>query len=191
MVAFSVLTAMMSVIMASAYPFLRASKLVTPSLERKWKAGHPSGDKWVIPLPFRLPAEEIWGLLIFLKEYFEAHSQEGIGYFILRKGPAILETEVSGRKALVIESHISLAPYEQGVNQKVTLTAFLGPEGSYSFEMEIKRLTGSYSVWRRLNYRFMDGVRKQFLLWRSLPPSRRQKRQKYREMGIAYEYKAG
>lgn len=183
MVAFSVLMAMIAVIMASAYPFLKASKLVTPSLERKWKAGHPSGDKWVMPLPFRLPAEEIGGLFMFLKEYFEAHSQEGVGHFILRKGPAILETEASGRKALVMESHVSLAPYEQGVNQKVTLTAFLAPEGGYSFEMEIRRLTGSYSVWRRLNYRFMDGVRKQFLIWRSLPPSQRQK---YRETGMTY-----
>jgi hypothetical protein len=186
MVVYSVLAAMASAVVASAYPFLKVSRLVTPSLERKWKAGSPSGDKWEVELPFRLPSEEVQGLLMFLKEYFEAHSQEGIGYFITRKDPIIFETEISGKKALVLEVYVSLAPYEQGINQKVTLKALSTPEGRYSFEMEVKRLTGSYSVWRRLNYRFMDGVRKQFLLWRSLPPSQRQK---YRERGVAYGWR--
>ncbi|MGQ9691500.1 MAG: hypothetical protein ACUVQY_09655, partial [Thermoproteota archaeon] len=167
----SVLAAMATVVIASVYPFFKASKMVTPSLERKWRISSPSGDVWVILLPFKFQAEETRSVLAFLKEYFEAHSQEGIGRFILRGSLS----QVSEEKVMALEGQVSLSPYEQGVNQKLTLRAS-SPDGkNYDFEIKIVRLTGMYSLWRRLNYSFVDGIRKQFLVWRTLPPSERER----------------
>ncbi len=53
-----VVLVLLSTAMAAAYPAYLASKMVTPSLERRWKAtGPPRGTTWEIPLPFRVPTE--------------------------------------------------------------------------------------------------------------------------------------
>jgi hypothetical protein len=36
--------------------------------------------------------------------------------------------------------------------------------------MELTREAGNPSTWRRLNHPFLVEIRKQFLLWRNLPP---------------------
>ena len=36
------------------------------------------------------------------------------------------------------------------------------------FTIYLKHLTGSYDLWVRLNYPFIDALRKQLLIWRGL-----------------------
>jgi hypothetical protein len=65
-----------------------------------------------------------------------------------------------------------LAPFDRGVSQSVRLkTMPTEDEGVSQIEVEIKRLSGEHSSWYRLNRRFLREVRKQFLIFRTVPPA--------------------
>ncbi|MEM2936639.1 MAG: ABC transporter permease, partial [Candidatus Bathyarchaeia archaeon] len=72
----SVTLAILGTIGASLYPLFVAGRLVTPSLERKWKIAKPYGDKWTIILPFQADYKETLGVLAYLKEYLEGIRME-------------------------------------------------------------------------------------------------------------------
>ncbi|MEM2868392.1 MAG: M28 family peptidase, partial [Candidatus Bathyarchaeia archaeon] len=73
---------MLASILSSTYPAYKVSKMVTPSLERKWKlTTKPIGDNWEVSFPFLIPSEQVNGLLKFLAEYASSHSVEGIDSF--------------------------------------------------------------------------------------------------------------
>jgi len=55
------------------------------------------------------------------------------------------------------------------VTEEVRIRAFKQPDGSYVLTLLLRRLSGSSVVWRTSNYYFVDDVRKQILLWRTLP----------------------
>ena len=38
----------------------------------------------------------------------------------------------------------------------------------YEIKFNIERLSGELSTWERVNRGFLDGIRKQFLIWRTL-----------------------
>ena len=50
----------------------------------------------------------------------------------------------------------------------------------FSVRLDIRRLSGEDASWRRVNQRFMNVIRKQFLIWRTVEP---QDRENYREKG--------
>ena len=77
--------------------------------------------------------------------------------------------------------NIWLAPFDLGVSQHVTVRAM--PENEYniySVGLQIKRLSGEHASWRRVNQRFMNVIRKQFLIWRTVDT---EAKDSYREQG--------
>ena len=50
----------------------------------------------------------------------------------------------------------------------------------YSVGLKIKRLSGEDASWRRVNQRFMNVIRKQFLIWRTVDT---EAKDGYREQG--------
>ncbi|TLN01155.1 FtsX-like permease family protein, partial [bacterium] len=69
MVVAVVLLSMALTTASTIYPMYKSTKLVTPSLERRWKVPtKPKGDNWEIPLPFVSSEAEAEGILTFLKE---------------------------------------------------------------------------------------------------------------------------
>ena len=63
-----------------------------------------------------------------------------------------------------------LAPYDTGVSQQVTLK-MVNAKDEYDLDavwVNIYRLSGDVDSWLRLNRRFLNGLRKQFLLWRTM-----------------------
>ncbi|MEM0172420.1 MAG: FtsX-like permease family protein, partial [Thermoproteota archaeon] len=60
-------------LLASAYPSYIASRVITPSLERKWKPPtKPSKDNWEVPMPVSfITYEEALGILEYLREFYE------------------------------------------------------------------------------------------------------------------------
>ncbi|MEM2704703.1 MAG: FtsX-like permease family protein, partial [Candidatus Bathyarchaeia archaeon] len=175
------LSLLMSVtLLSTLYPALKASKLVTPSLERKWRVlTKPTGVEWEIPLPFyAVSKEEAIGLLRYISEYFEAQMLEsGAEIFITRS----IEFKPEEEKVF---ARVALAPFEMGVVQEVTLRTFISPDsGKYSFALRLKRVSGLHEVWLTRVRNFVDEVRKQFLIWGSLS---REEKNKY----IARELKS-
>jgi len=160
-------------ILSSIYSLLKASRLVTPSLERKWKAPtRPIGDLWSIPLPFVASDElEASGLTAYLKEIFETHVGDAEVYSI--KNSVVIKEEKDARRLIM---DVRLEPYERGITQSVEVILRKHPEMEHWITgLNLKRLSGSREEWFRLNRRFVDVVRKQFLMWRSLQPDIRKK----------------
>jgi len=170
-IVFILLGAMAFSLLASLYPSLKASKLVTPSLERRWRVTQrPRGREWSISLPFVITEYEVLGLLYFLKEYLETYSIERTGPFYLPK-PATVTKGVTpdGRKVWRIECKMYLPPYDMGIIQFFQLSLIQRPgRDTYNVEIYLRRESGYETPWITANKVLLDGLRKQFLIWRSL-----------------------
>jgi hypothetical protein len=169
-----------AILISSAYPFYMASRLVTPSLERAWTIRtEPVGDKWNIPLPFFANTErEAKGILTYLQEFASAHMVADASIFVVGK----LRRETGYREgiryhAIVLET--ALQPLDMGVRQEASLYATLA-EDRWVFELCLERAAGPVEDWKRLNRGFVDQLRKQLLLWRSLPD---EEKERYEAMG--------
>jgi len=147
------------------YPAYIASRMVTPSLKRRWEIPtKPKGDLWEIPLMVKIPSLiETIGILKYLKEFYEGYGKERRTYVV---------TKVIGieEEPPTLTINVHLSPYEMRVTEEVRIRAFKQSDGSYVLTLLLRRLSGSSDVWRTSNYYFVDDVRKQILLWRTLPP---------------------
>ncbi len=65
--------------------------------------------------------------------------------------------------------NIWLAPFDLGVSQHVIIRAVPEAEVNiYAISLQLRRLSGEDASWRRVNQRFMNVIRKQFLIWRTV-----------------------
>ena len=70
-------------------------------------------------------------------------------------------------------------PYDLGISQQVRLQATpTGEHHIYKIETHIERLSGDVASWQRMNRKFLNVLRKRFLVWRTLSSVIRQE---YRE----------
>ena len=151
---------------SSLYPARLTSKIITPSLERKWKPPtKPKKGIWEMPLPLKMEIEEIKGLIIFLREYYLGMGAERPHYRIDAIKLFSIETD---EPRLHLE--VALAPYEAGVSESVDITVVRNVmEKSCSFRIILKKISGDEDIWVRGSYAFVDDLRTQLLLWRFLP----------------------
>jgi ABC-type antimicrobial peptide transport system permease subunit len=165
----SVAISFLAVLISTIYPAFNASKLVTPSLERRWKPPTaPVGNEWNIPLPFSaVDPVEVKGIFRYLTEYFKASLNSIVETFIVR--------EVEFREAdNILIMRVDLTPVEAHLSQEVIL-GVTKEENRYSFYLKITRTSGESFAWRSLNLAFIDHFRKQLLTWRGLRPEDRSK----------------
>ena len=162
----------MLVVMASAlYPAHAAGKICTPGIERKWQPPAPVNDRLAIELPFTLVPNDAFGMAVFLQEFWASHQEQsiGAGFYI-----ESLKVAREGDR-LLLTANAWLAPFDQGVMQDVDLT--MAPDletGYYTINLTIRRTAGDAATWARVNRTFLDDVRKQFLVWRTLTAEDRQ-----------------
>ncbi len=166
--------AMIATLGVSAYPLYKAARLVTPSLERKWRIPKPKGDRWEVPLPFLCKSEaEVLGIFEYLKEYLNQFRTERVGTFMIGE-IQYSESLKEGSPVMDLSFNVTLAPYEQGITEKAIIrSSWSSRVKAYSFQLLMDRLTGSGSVWRISNPRFIDAIRKQLLTWRLLSAEKR------------------
>ncbi|MHB1457707.1 MAG: hypothetical protein ACYC0V_12430 [Armatimonadota bacterium] len=70
-----------------------------------------------------------------------------------------------------------MAPFDLGVSQDIVLaTVPTSLEDVYELVLTIHRESGDVSNWKRVNRRFLNTLRKQFLIWRTL---RKEDRDRY------------
>ena len=164
----SCILVMAVVMLSTIYPARKASQLAVPDVTRKWKLPPPEGDEWNFEFPFTVSGHEVLGLNIFLVGYFDSYSEESIGTFYT-DGANLSKRETEDGEAFAIDMNIWLAPFDLGVSQHVTLKAIPDAEHNiYSVALTLKRLSGEDASWRRVNQRFMNVIRKQFLIWRTV-----------------------
>ncbi|HEV2473031.1 MAG TPA: ABC transporter permease, partial [Chthonomonadales bacterium] len=163
------------VLLSTLYPARKAAEVATPAIDRHWRVTEPEGDHWTIPLPFAVTGEQASGLNSFLAEWFQAYEEYSIGDFVTQ-GVAAEEYEHENGKAYRIRCMTWLAPFDLGVSQRVAVeTTPTTTADVFDIRLLIDRESGDISNWKRVNRRFLNTLRKQFLIWRTLKQAERER----------------
>lgn len=168
--------ALLATLLSTIYPTIVASRVVTPSLERRWRLPtKPVGDEWTVPLPF-YPSdeEEVRGILEYVREYFEHHRSPMAPEFSVST-LSLEKTMIAGFDAYVLEAETRIIPYELGIIQTTRIQT-INKGGRWNVVIHLKRVAGSAKPWADHNRPFLTRIRGQFLLWRGLS---REERAKY------------
>lgn len=162
---FAIFIVMCTVMVSAIIPALRASKSANPGLARTWKLPTPEGDLLSIVFPFTVSAYDITGVVSFLAEHFRAHDDAGVGAFAAQS--VRIDKDAEGH--LTLHAEVALSPFDLGVTQEFMLTATPSEiPGVDEVAIQCHRLSGTRNDWQRTNKVFIKGLRKQFLLWRTL-----------------------
>lgn len=164
----SALIVMAVVLLSTIYPARVAARTAVPDTVRRWTPPAPSGDRWEMEFPFMVSEGEVRGLCGFLAGYFSAYSEESIGDFYAEKVQLVEEDSERGPE-YAVQLLLWLAPFDMGVSQFMQLE-FLptSVQSVYTVEIYIQRISGQDTFWQRVNHRFINGLRKEFLLWHTL-----------------------
>lgn len=162
----------MAVVMLSTiYPARQASQMAVPDVNRQWSFPEPDGDDWRFEFPFTISRKETLGLCAYLTRFFESYGESTLGSFMTDEVALTGKNRsVSDASTYEISMKTWLAPYDTGVSQRVSLHATPAEEEHdlYAVWVHIYRLSGDVDSWQRLNRRFLNVLRKQFLVWRTV-----------------------
>ncbi|MCW3099920.1 MAG: ABC-type antimicrobial peptide transport system,permease component, partial [Chthonomonadaceae bacterium] len=130
---------------------------------------------WIIPLPFAVTGEQAAGLNGFLSEWFQAYEEYSIGDFVTQ-GVTSEEFDHENGRAYRVKCMTWLAPFDLGVSQRVAIeTTPTDTQDVFDIHLIIDRESGDISNWKRVNRRFLNTLRKQFLIWRTLKQAERER----------------
>jgi hypothetical protein len=163
---FTMLVVMATVMVSAVYPAYKASKSANPGVIRTWKMPKAEGDRLVIMFPFTVSSYDITGVVSFLKEHFDRFSDTSLGVFMAE------DTEFFsvGEESLGIRAVLALTPFDLGVTEDFELRSVPSEiEGIDEIRITIDRRSGLAADWERLNKNLLNDLRKQMLIWRSLP----------------------
>ena len=166
---FATIIIIATVLLSTVYPARKASQMAVPDVTRKWVLPEPKGDNWEFEFPFTVSEHEVIGLITFLTEYFNSFQDVSFGNFYTNGATLKKQDFPENKYRYCLFTTIWLAPFDLGVNQEMQM--LMEPMGQYNFytiKLEITRLNGEVTDWKRLNRRFLDGIRKQFLVWRTV-----------------------
>ena len=164
----SCMLVMAVVLLSTLYPAHKASHMAVPDVTRKWQLPPSDGDHWNFEFPFTVSGHEVLGLSVFLAGYFDSYSEESIGTFYT-EGAELNRIGTGHGEGFSISMVIGLAPFDLGVSQHVVFRAVPEPEHNiYAITLAIRRISGEDASWRRVNQRFINVIRKQFLIWRTI-----------------------
>ena len=165
----TILIVMATVLISSIYPAIKASKSANPGLMRTWRPPKPDGDVMDLVFPFTVSQYDITGVLSFLKEHFANHTDTGLGQFMTSNVELVKEKDAK-ELALGLDAKLALAPFDLGVSQNFSLRSAPSEiEGIDEVRVILTRASGQPKDWQRLNKVFLDDLRQQFLIWRSVP----------------------
>ncbi|MCS6860047.1 MAG: ABC transporter permease [Abditibacteriales bacterium] len=165
----AILLVIVVVFLSALYPAWQAMRLAVPDIGAAWQLGAPEGDTWAFRLPFQVHRDWALALVTFLHNYFALHSEQAIGVFYTAGASIRKSGEESNGAGYCLTFTAWLAPYDFGVSQSCRLeTVPSMDEGTYEFKLTIQRLSGDIPSWRRANKVFLNHIRKQFLIWRTV-----------------------
>ncbi len=172
---FAMALVMMVVLVSAVYPSKVAASIAIPDVEKSWEMAKAEGDLLNIDLPFLIKDSEAFSVGGFLYELFETHRSVSHGIFSvgrLHADPTTQRTKADSDSGtpFTIGFTAWLAPFDLGVMQQVEFT--VKPSAVFDDYMEIKmsitRNSGEQNTWWRINKRFVNLIRKQLLIWRSM-----------------------
>ncbi len=157
------------VLLSTVYPSRKASEIASPGIARKWELPEPDGDEMLVVLPFTVTGRDAFGVTDFLQEYFAEYVGYAGGEFLAED----VRMEMLGAKlsdGIGTRMRMWLAPYDLGVSQDFRLDCVATEdEDIFAIEIRLTRLAGDISSWKKTNSLFLSSIRKQFLIWRTVP----------------------
>ena len=153
------------VVASALYPARMAGRICTPGIERRWKLPVVSGEHLRVQLPFSLARREALGMAAFQAESWAANQEQsiGAGFYV-----EALQVEQVGERVRVA-ARVWLAPFDQGVVQETAMEIGPGADPHYcDIHVDLALVAGDLATWQRVVRTFLDDVRKQFLIWRTL-----------------------
>ena len=163
----TILIVMATVLISTIYPALKASRSANPGIQRSWRIPRPQENLYDLVFPFTVSAYDIVGVVSFLKEHFDNYSDTSLGSFATSEVHIFRQTD---NDMLGLRAEMALAPFDLGVTQKFALLSQPSEiEGIDEVRILICRLSGARGDWQRSNRVFINDLRKQLLIWRSLP----------------------
>ncbi|HEY3333161.1 MAG TPA: FtsX-like permease family protein [Capsulimonadaceae bacterium] len=163
------------VLLSTLYPARKASEVATPSVDRVWRLPEPDGDDWTISLPFAITGNQAVGINGYLGEWLHSYVEQSVGDFLVQD-VEVSKFDSQFGKAFELRAKVWLAPFDLGVSQNIRLqTVPTELEDVFAVIMILHRQSGDVSNWKRVNRRFLNVVRKQFLIWRTLSAEQRER----------------
>ena len=163
----TIVIVMGTVLVSTIYPAMKASRSANPGIQRTWQIPRPKGNLYDLVFPFTVSAYDITGVVSFLREHFENFTDTSLGVFATTACNVFRQ---EGNDMLGFRATVALAPFDLGVNQSFALLSQPSDiEGINEVRILIYRLSGSPGDWQRGNRVFIHDLRKQLLIWRSLP----------------------
>ena len=153
------------VVASALYPAHMAGKICTPGIERRWRPPSADGHSLRMRLPFTLARMEAEGMAAFQAEFWSAHREQSIGAgFYVEQLRVFREA-----REISLGAKVWLAPFDQGVVQETKLSICPGTDPRYcDIDVNLNLIAGDWDTWQRVARTFLDDLRKQFLVWRTL-----------------------
>jgi hypothetical protein len=172
----------MAVVLVSVlYPSRVAAAIAIPDVNRAWTLPEPRGNELVLTLPFLMKYREQRGIGAYLRDYYGAHQDVSHGLFStadLSVGfhcpptrPVEMDQGEGGDEDCVqLTTRVWLAPFDLGIKQRVEILFWPTADDPQYLEIQIalRREAGEANAWKRTSKAFLDDLRKQLLVWRSL-----------------------
>ena len=153
------------VVASALYPARMAGRICTPGIERRWKLPVVKGEHLRVQLPFLLARREALGMAAFQAESWAANQEQSIGAGFYVETLQVERVEEKVRVA----AQVWLAPFDQGVVQETAMEIEPGADPNYcDIHVDLTLVAGDLATWQRVVRTFLDDVRKQFLIWRTL-----------------------
>ncbi len=160
---------MLVVLLSTLFPSKKASELASPGIERKWRMPDPEGDYIRASLPFTVTGRDATGVAAFLTEFFGEYVGYAGGEF-LADDVRLEGTQTPQGTGIAVRLRMWLAPYDLGVSQDFELACVpTGESDIYEIRLTLHRLAGDTNSWKKTNSLFISSLRKQFLIWRTVP----------------------
>ncbi|NVM24837.1 MAG: ABC transporter permease, partial [Desulfobacterales bacterium] len=182
----AMLLVILVVLVSVIYPSRVAVEIAIPDVNRSWKLPDSQGNALEVTLPALMKYSEFRGVAGYLNTYFKAHQDVSHGLFsagatdfvflcptlpvIAKEKSECTDVTCSCEACLHLRTNVWLAPFDFGIMQTVDVQFRPATEDPGFLEIKIRlvREAGEANAWRRMNKAFINQLRKQFLVWRSL-----------------------
>lgn len=177
------------VLLSVIYPSKVAGEIAIPDVNRSWTLPEPVNGVITVHLPFLMRIREQEYAGGFLYDYYKSHQDISHGLFSTDdvrfafecpwdapdKGPHPGDIDQAFRElksCFRLTAMVWLAPFDFGIKQRVDILFVpdMKNPGFMEIHVTLDRVAGEAGMWKRLNKGFLDNLRKQLLVWRSLDP---------------------
>ena len=174
------------VLVSVIYPSKVAAEIAIPDVNRSWTMPAATGNILEVTLPVLVKTKELRGLGGYMLTYFQSHQDVSHGLFstgdirllyqcdLIQADKNIAQAcdtgQCTGLTCLHFRSQVWLAPFDFGIMQAVDaeFAPSLSDPGFLEIKVRLERQAGEAHAWFRINKAFVNQIRKQILIWRSL-----------------------